>query len=164
VEEEMKSKETSAEAGKKRDESKQSCDHVHNLFHAIAMRHGSDAAATIVLQNTPRCYVHVSKAVTGARRHLFVLKDVELEDLYWYEEYAAYLSRNKFYVSMSKMSNGDVLLAILMTRCPRARCDLMIHSLSDNKVHIVKEADYCQAHPDAKLDPDEPIDEAKYQA
>jgi hypothetical protein len=52
----------------------------------------------------------------------------------------------------------------MMTRCARGRCDLMIHSYADNKVHIVKETDYCKAHPDVKVDPDEPIDEAKYEA
>jgi hypothetical protein len=150
-------------ASKRTNESKQSCAHVHNLFHAIALRECSDGS-TIFLRNQPRTYIKVSKAVTGARRHLFVLKDVNHEDLYWYEEYAAYLSRNKFYVSMCKMTNGDVLLAIMMTRCARGRCDLMIHSYADNKVHIVKETDYCKAHPDVKVDPDEPIDEAKYEA
>jgi hypothetical protein len=164
LEKQRREKEAEAEEAKKRAQSKQTCSQVHALFHAICERHASEGnTATLVLRNQPREYALVSPAVTGAHRHLFILKNVHMDDLYWYEEYAAYLSRNKFYVSMSKMTNGDVLLRIFMTRCNRPRCDLMIFSCADGKVHIVSEGDYCKANPGVTVDPDEPFDEAKFE-
>jgi hypothetical protein len=136
---------------------------VHALFHAICDRHTSEGnAATLVLRNLPREYALVSPAVTGAHRHLFILKNVHMDDLYWYEEYAAHLSRNKFYVSMSKMTNGDVVHHIFTTPCNRPRCDLMIFSCEDGKVCIASEGEYCKANPGVAVDPDEPFDEAKF--
>jgi hypothetical protein len=137
--------------------SKMTCEQVHKIFHAICQQH-SNHSVTCVLQHIPKEFIHVSNVLSGARRHLFVLKGVDRKDLYWYEEYAAYLSRNKFYVSMSVMSNGDMLLSILMTRCNRPRCDLMIYSCQDGMVHIVKEADYIKANPGVTCDPDETIE------
>lgn len=142
--------------------SRLTCEAVRALFHAICEGR-SNEAATILLRNTPMDFIHCSNALTGARRHLFVLKNVHVDDLYWYEEYAAYLSRQKFYVGMSLMSNGDVLLSVLMTRCNRPRCDLMIYSCEDGKVHVVHESEYHQQHPDVHLEPDIPFDVEKYQ-
>jgi hypothetical protein len=75
-----------------------------------------------------------------------------MDDLYWYEEYVAYLSRSKFYVSMSKMTNGDVVHRIFTTRCNRPRCDLMILYCADRKVRIVSEGEYCKANPGVAVD------------
>ena len=108
--------------------------------------------------------------LSNARRHLFFLKDIKPRDLYWYEEYAALMTNQKLYLSMCSLSNGDILLAVFMTRyfthnfyiiqirtafyrCNRPRCDLVVYSTDKDSVYIVKEAEYSKNNDGVFCDP-----------
>jgi hypothetical protein len=69
------------------------------------------------------------------------------------------MTNKKMYLSMCAMDNGDIMLAVYMTRCNRPRCDLLVYSFENDDVYLCKESVYLKKHPDAAIDPQKTFDE-----
>lgn len=125
------------------------CRNVKAMLRTLAGKGMANKTVTCSIAGDERLYqLYEELHVTNTRRHLFLQKDVEQEDLYWYDEFAALLTRNKFYISMCAMTNGDIVLDIFTTRCNRPRVDIMVSFAITREVKIVKEADYARKNPD----------------
>ena len=137
-------------------------DHIRGMLNFLVANPSNSDPVTIVINGKEVQFLREDDPVMsgGTSSIHFIVSGHSRENLYWYTEFGAFMTKYNLYLEDCMLTTSDIICGIWETRCNRPFQALLLCTKKSNytKCVLMKCKDFRAAFPGAKLAPEVKFD------